>query len=215
MCPDVKQLHPRKHPLCRDMEYFQRSAEECGQAAMGREGTRMQAQLRRQCSVRTSALERLPLQRLVAQVPFSSNVEQRSAPECAHHQGLALKAISHSSREQTIKGGNVYRMYHFLVHHLPRTRHTRIQTGWARPSLDTSGSCGLAVLWERGGTRCELYEPMQRLDQSSIDNYFIIATRMPLSLKPCGQHEISACRPISVWPDPVQVGSHLVMHPEA
>lgn len=65
----------------------------------------------------------------------------------------------------------------------------RTPSGWERQSRGTFESCTWAKRWAWGSSplnlqlkrstvlRCELYEPMQRLDAGNIDNYFIIATR--------------------------------------
>jgi len=54
----------------------------------------------------------------------------------------------------------------------PESRHIRIM--YLGEALGLGSSSPGAV---ETALRCELYEPMQRLDAGNIDNYFIIATR--------------------------------------
>ena len=76
-------------------------------------------------------------------------------------------------------------------------RPTKTQTSWARRPLAMSGSCRelRAELCKRGerllfwASRCELYEPMQRLDKHDISNYFIIVPQTELPSRACERLE--------------------------
>ena len=65
--------------------------------------------------------------------------------------------------------------------------------------------------------RCELYEPMQRLDKHDISNYFIIASWMKSSVLAHAQgcSVIAGARGARSCVKAPEVGSHLVMQPEA
>lgn len=119
------------------------------------------------------------------------------------------------------------------IHFGNKLRLIRTPSGWERQSRGTFESCTWANRWgweaplnlgqpsgSWNGLRCELYEPMQRLDAGNIDNYFIIATWC-LKKKAWGFPFLS----VPAWFEPktsqnftwwsYQVGSHLVMDPEA